>query len=649
MLSASVAQKTGQSPELIRAEDITKVFGAVKALKAGSLILRAGEVHALVGVNGAGKSTLSRIVSGHLRPTSGTLLFKGQPVDFRSPRDAMRAGISLVMQETCIADDMTVLENICLTSFAKPGRLDWQHMTRLATEVLETLGQGDRLPLHRRAGDLSMAQRQLIEICRALQEDAEVIIFDEPTASLSPDEVKNLFAVMRMLTARGKALVFVSHRLEEIFEITDRVTVMRDGKTVESDLCTADLDSRRLIRLMIGRDLEDIYDQSGGSQRSLTSKVLMEVKGLAVEKAVKDVSFSLHEGEILGLAGLVGAGRSETLEALFGLRKRSAGTLMLNGQPFSPSSARDAMRSGMGFIGEDRRRQGVIPDFSVTENLLLAHMGRCPAFLTNDAQHKAGIARLLGELDMPEHILRAPMLGLSGGQQQKVLFARWLLLKPTVLLLDEPTRGVDIGTRNTLYQLVRKIAEKGVGVVVVSSDFEELLGICDRIVVLSDGQSVAQAPADLFDRETLAMFAAPRSSAQGIHQVLSEMSQRYEASASWLQVEHGRVFCFDQANPLQIDTGIGPGSFPLLAQTQIPLALDAVSGVPCTDGELETVTHLLGNQNGHRFGVICLTRARALSDSGTEPLTQSATCLADALLANGLSHFQIIQASEVVS
>jgi ribose transport system ATP-binding protein/rhamnose transport system ATP-binding protein len=400
---------------------------------------------------------------------------------------------------------------------------------------------------------------------------------------------------------------------------------------------------------MIGRDLEDIYDQRCASARPLTPKVLLEVNGLAVEKSVRNVSFTLHEGEILGLAGLVGAGRSETLEALFGLRKRASGTLQLNGQPFSPSSPRDAMRSGVGFIGEDRRRQGVIPDFTVTENLLLAHMGRCPAFLINDAQHKAGIARLLGELDMPEHILRAPMLGLSGGQQQKVLFARWLLLKPKVLLLDEPTRGVDIGTRNTLYQLVRKIAENGVGVVVVSSDFEELLGISDRIVVLSDGQSVAQAPAELFDRETLAMFAAPRSSAQGIRQVLSDMAQRYTANVAWLQVEHGRVFCFDQVNPSAIDTGIGPGSFPLLAQTQIPQALLAISGESCNDGELESVTHLLGNQNGHRFGMICLTRARTSAVPGHEALAHSAARLAEALLAQGVSHFQIIEASEAAS
>ena len=591
--------------EVLRAEQVTKLFGPVRALKDGALTLRSGEVHALVGVNGAGKSTLSRIISGHLRRSEGWLRYKGADVDFAMPRDAMRAGISLVLQETSIAPDLSVMENLCLTHFGQRERLSWKAMRRRAEAVLEELRQAEHLPLHRRAGDLPMAQRQIIEIGRALQQDSELIIFDEPTASFSPTEVESLFEVMRLLRSRGKALAFVSHRLEEIFEITDCVTVMRDGRTVEADVPTKDLTPSRLIQLMVGREIANLYERGSAPAGARVQRdALLEVRHLASGTMVRDVSFTVHPGEILGLAGLVGAGRSETLETIFGLRRREAGTVTLRGQPFAAATPRDAIARGVGLIGEDRRRQGIVPDFSVAENLLLAHLGRDPGIHRRYDRHAAAIDALLAELDMPEHVLQAPILGLSGGQQQKVILARWLLLNPSVLLLDEPTRGVDIGTRNTLYQIIRKIAASGVGVVVVSSDFEEVLGLSDRVVVLSDGVSVAQADSALLDPEILTMYSAPRSSAQGLHDVLADLSAAFGATSYWLQIERGRVFCFDLVAHADADVGIVAGRFPPVGETAIANALDARGGTVVADGALGSVLLRLTNQSGHAFGYL---------------------------------------------
>jgi ribose transport system ATP-binding protein/rhamnose transport system ATP-binding protein len=634
--------------EILRAEHVTKLFGSVRALKDGSLTLRAGEVHAIVGVNGAGKSTLSRIVSGHLRRSEGTLRYKGEDVDFTMPRDAMRAGISLVLQETSIAPDLSVMENLCLTHFGQRERLSWKAMRRRAEAVLEDLRQTEHLPLHKRAGDLSMAQRQIIEIGRALQQDSDLIIFDEPTASFSPTEVESLFEVMRLLRSRGKALAFVSHRLEEIFEITDCVTVMRDGRTVEADVATKDLTPGALIQMMVGREIENLYERgSVPAHARVGSEPLLEVSHLASGAMVRDVSFTLHAGEILGLAGLVGAGRSETVETIFGLRKRDSGTVKLNGMPFVASSPRDAIARGIGLIGEDRRRQGIVPDFSVTENLLLAHLGRDPGMHRHYDRHFAGIDRLMAELDMPNHILLAPMLGLSGGQQQKVILARWLLLNPSVLLLDEPTRGVDIGTRNTIYQIIRKIAEKGVGVVVVSSDFDEVLGLSDRVVVLSDGVSVAQASSELLDSEILAMYSAPRSSAQGLHDVLRDLSARFGATSYWLQIERERVFCFDLVAHANVDVGIAAERFPLVNETSIPAALDARKpGAVVADGALQSVLLRLENQSGHSFGYVGVTAPAQSAALDPETIGNMMT---SSMAGHGVGQLVVVRAEEIAA
>ncbi|MDR5758767.1 sugar ABC transporter ATP-binding protein [Caballeronia sp. LZ035] len=619
--------------------DITKQFGVVKALSGCSLTLRRGEVHALIGVNGAGKSTLSRVVAGHIAKSSGRYLFNGREAAFTSPRQALAAGISIVMQETSIAPDMTVLENIALAEFGARGRADWRAMERKAAAALDFIEQ-PRALLGARAGNHSIAQRQIIEICKALYNDSELIIFDEPTASFSPLEVEQLFAVMRLLRARDKSLVFVSHRLEEILEITDLITVMRDGGTVAAGIPTHSITSRDLVQLMVGRDIQNVYDRAlatATSDRSL--QPILTVRHLAAAPRVHDLSFTLHRGEILGLAGLVGAGRSEALEAIFGLSKMQGGEVLLNGQPLTVHSPVDAIRAGLGMIGEDRRRQGIVPDLTVEENLLLAHLGRSKTVHTDYGKQRARVDALLKELDMPAHTRDVPILALSGGQQQKVLLARWLMLNPSVLLLDEPTRGVDIGARSTLYRIIRKVAASGVGVIVVSSDFEEALGLCDRIVVMSDGVSVAEVPANVLDPTILTMLSMPRSSARRMKRVLEDVSKAVDASAFWVQVEGGRAFCLDLAEPRPLALGIAPDRFPLVEETAVRalLAPDVADGVVVRDAAFTSVKHRLTNASGHAFGEIGIS----MPSPGDARLDHCATAITEALRKHDIAHIRL--------
>lgn len=626
--------------------DVTKQFGAVKALNGCHLTLKRGEVHALIGVNGAGKSTLSRVVAGHIPKTSGSYLFNGQQALFTSPRMALAAGISIVMQETSIAPDMTVLENIALAEFGTRGRIHWQAMERKAAAALDFIEQ-PRALLAMRAGNLSIAQRQIIEICKALYNDSELIIFDEPTASFSPLEVEQLFSVMRLLRERAKSLVFVSHRLEEILEITDVITVMRDGGTVAAGVLTPSITSRDLVQLMVGRDIQNVYDRTVASTvTESASPPVLEVRHLAAGPLVHDLSFTLRRGEILGLAGLVGAGRSEALEAIFGLRKMQRGDIVLNGKPLKPTSPIDAIRAGLGMIGEDRRRQGIVPDLTVEENLLLAHLGRSTAVHTDYGRQRAKVDALLKELDMPTHTRDVPMLALSGGQQQKVLLARWLMLNPSVLLLDEPTRGVDIGARSTLYRIIRKVAERGVGVVVVSSDFEEALGLCDRIVVMSDGVSVVEVPTNVLDPTILTMLSMPRSSARQMKGVLEDVSKAADATVFWVQVEGGRAFCLDLVEPRPLPLGIAPDRFPLVEETGLRalLAPNVADGAVIQDASITSVKYRLTNASGHTFGEIGIS----MPSPGNDRLGQSASAIVQSLLKHNIGHIRLAAEADAV-
>ncbi|MGS0897192.1 sugar ABC transporter ATP-binding protein [Burkholderia stagnalis] len=594
--------------DILIAKRIEKRFGPVKALDNACLNVRAGEVHALVGVNGAGKSTLSKIISGHYQKTSGNLSYQGKSTDFSSPRDAMEQGVSIVLQETSIAPDLSVLENLMLPRFATSGRLDWRQLRRDAAQALDEL-EATHLRLDERAGALSMANRQLVEIARAMLQQSRVLILDEPTASLSPGEVQHLFRIVRKLRADGKGLVFVSHRLEELFEISDCFTIMREGATVESDLPVSATNPSDLVERMVGRCVESLYERNRARVRRVAREALLSVEHLATDDCVRDVSFTLERGQILGLGGLVGAGRTETLETLFGLRKIRNGAIRVNGERFTPRHPRDAISRGMALLTEDRRGQGLIPEFSLRENLTLPLLGQ-PGKHLKEASAFGAIAQFLEDFDMPRHVVAAPITGLSGGQQQKMLLARWLLTKPKILLLDEPTRGIDIGTRSHIYSIIGQCAAEGVGVVMVSSDFEELLGMCDDIVVLSDGNSISTASSEIFDPRTLTMFAAPRASSRALHGVLEALTEDANTVAYWIDVEGGRVFCFDLVDLHGLPTGLSQSSFPRVEETKIPRALTNLSsGERRIDGAMQSILFEISNETGHSFGWLGVTYA----------------------------------------
>lgn len=604
------------TPEpVLKAVGIEKTFDRTRALTDAGLELRTGEIHGLLGANGAGKSTLSKVISGHVTRDSGELRYKGHSLNHRSTREALDAGIAIVMQETSLAPDLSVLENIFLPELGRKGRLSYASMRRRAGDVLASLGHKHALPLDWQVSRLAAAQRQLVEIAKALALDADLIIFDEPTASLSPSEVERLFDIMAKLRDSGRALVFVSHRLEEVFAITDRVTIMREGRTVVASRDTATLSQGDLIRHMVGQELGAIYATPGLADEAARGPVVFEVAGLSAPPSVRDVSFAVRRGEILGLGGLVGAGRSEAAEAIFGLRPRAAGRLSLNGREIAPRRPVDAVKAGIGFVAEDRRVQNIVPDLSVKENLLLAHLGAHRGFGLGYGRREREVQALIASLGLPrERLLDANMLNFSGGMQQKIIIARWLLLKPKVLILDEPTKGVDIGTRASIYAILRDISAEGVAIVVISSDFEELLGVCERIVVISDGTSIADLPSRVLDVAKLTLLAAPRTSMRRNTAVLRELTAACGGASFWTLLDGDALICLNTVvADADADPGLRPGEAKAIGETRIPAALARREPrfVAEADGSRSTMLVPMKSRRGHDLGWIGLTLAAA--------------------------------------
>ncbi len=594
---------------ILSARGVSKSFGSTRALSDARIDLRAGEVCGLLGANGAGKSTLSRIISGHIEKTGGEITFDGAPHSARTVRDALQIGIALVAQETCLAPDMTVLENIFLPELAQRGRLSYRTLRDKADGILARLGHEHALPLEAQVRDLSAAQRQLVEIAKALALDARLVIFDEPTASLSATEVERLFTIISRLRDQGRALAFVSHRMEEVFAITDRVTILREGACVVDDVETSTLTQGEVIRLMVGRDLGRIYKARQPPARTGSADVVLEVRNLRAAPWVRDMSFAVRRGQILGLGGLVGAGRSEAVEAIFGLRPLQAGEILVNGQLRTLRRPSDAVAAGLALVAEDRRAQSIVPDLTVRENLMLAHLGQHRGFGRGFGLRTARVEQLIERLGLPADRLDSSLLNFSGGMQQKIIIARWLLINPDVLILDEPTKGVDIGTRASIYEIMQEIADAGTAVVVISSDFDELLGICEHVVVVSDGLTIADLPADVLTPEKLTLLAAPRTSMARNTALLRRLSATLGGHAFWALIDNAEVICLaSEAAPHSPVTGLHPGQAIRAENTAIPKALLACAPVfVADDGGHSTLLVQMKGRRGHDLGWIGLT------------------------------------------
>jgi len=597
-------QQSSRADPLMTARKVSKSFGSTRALNSADLTLRPGEVVGLLGANGAGKSTLSRIVSGHIAPTGGEIMFGGTPLTLGSARDALGRGIALVAQETSLAPDLSVLENIFLPHLATPGRLSFAKLRLRASELLRGLGHEHVLPLDAEVRVLSAAQRQLVEIAKALALDARLVIFDEPTASLSSTEVDRLFDIMTRLKDDGRALAFVSHRLEEVFAITDRVTILREGNTIIEDVATGTLTQGDIIHAMVGRDIGTIH-----RPRTVTAadigETVFEVRNLRALPHVRDMSFSVRAGEILGLGGLVGAGRSEAMEAIWGLRPRQSGVIQVRGKAVPLRRPADAVHAGLGFVAEDRRAQSIVPDLSVRENLMLAVMGKHRSFGHGYGRRAEKVAALVAGLGLPADRLDTSMMAYSGGMQQKIIIARWLLTDPDILILDEPTKGVDIGTRASIYRLLQDAADAGLAVIVISSDFEELLGLAERIVVVSDGVTIADLPAARLTEEKLTLLAAPRTSTLRNQALLRRLADEHGCDATWTLIDGEETICLAQSGPPL--SGLRPGIAALAHETSIPTAIRTRGAAYAEDETRHTLLTQMTDRRGHDLGWIGLT------------------------------------------
>jgi ABC-type sugar transport system ATPase subunit len=403
-------------------------------------------------------------------------------------------------------------------------------------------------------------------------------------------------------------LAFVSHRLEEVFAITDRVTILREGRTVAEGVPTAGLTQADIIRHMVGRDIGNVY-RKASSAAANEQPVALEVIGLNAPPTVRDVSFTVRKGEILGLGGLVGAGRSESAEAIFGLRHRSGGRVLVGGKEIPPNNPIEAIRAGLGMVAEDRRAQNIVPDMTVGENLFLAQMGKHKGFGRGHSARRKQARDLISRLGLPDDRMDANLLHFSGGMQQKVIIARWLLIEPEVLILDEPTKGVDIGTRQAIYELLREVAERGIAVVVISSDFEELLGICERVVVVSDGYTIADLPASRLSEESLTLLAAPRSSAERNAAFLRDLVASHGGTAFWGLIDEDRFVCLSVATGKgDAPMGLAAGHVYLAHETEIPLALERRKpGMVTEEDGRSTLLTRLSNRRGHDLGWIGLS------------------------------------------
>lgn len=486
---------------MLRMRGIVKEFPGARALDGVDLEVRPGEVHCLLGQNGAGKSTLIKTLAGAHQPTAGEILIDDEPVTITDPVAALRLGIATIYQELDVVDGLTVAENIYLGhELARGGVTRRSDAARQTRQLLERLGHSEISP-HREVGSLPAAGKQIVSLARALSRDARIVIMDEPSAVLDSEEVGNLHRIVRELTAEGVAVVYISHRLEEIRQLGDRITVIKDGRTVATSLEVADTPTDDLIQLMTGRTVEYAFPERPGVPED--AEAVLEVHDLALGNVFSDVSLTVRAGEIIGLAGLVGSGRSEILETIYGARKATDGTVHVGGKRVR-SGVDAAVSAGMGLCPEERKSQGLLLDEPVYRNITLSTFARfARGGLLDEKSERAASREQVEALDLRPASVDRDARTLSGGNQQKALLARWLVHGCRVLLLDEPTRGVDVGARSEIYNLIRRLADDGAAVIVVSSEIPEVLGLADRVLVISDGRAVHEGRADDIDEHAV--------------------------------------------------------------------------------------------------------------------------------------------------
>ncbi|MFI5410997.1 sugar ABC transporter ATP-binding protein [Kaistia sp. UC242_56] len=489
---------------LVSLSAIKKNFGGVQALKGIDFDLRQGEVHALVGENGAGKSTLMRVLAGETTPSSGSISLFGKPVEFSGPHDATSHGISVIHQELALAPDLTVAENIFLGRL--PKFVNHRALRRDAHDLIHKLGFNIDPAIQ--VGSLTVAHQQVVEIAKALSNNSRIIVFDEPTAVLAGSDAERLLDIIRELRAAGTGIVYISHRLNEVFELSDRITVMKDGSHVET-LDTADASIDQIISDMVGRRMDALFPSKLGRE---AGELVLEARNVSLGRKVRDVSFSIRAGEVVGLGGLVGSGRTEVARVLFGADRAKSGSILVRGKPTRLHSPGDGVRASIGLVPEDRKMQGVILDAPIRVNCTLAKLRSVTRLGFLNVRKERRIATKLGaSMRLKAANVDAPVSNLSGGNQQKVALAKWFHADCELLILDEPTRGVDVGAKSEIYTIINDLAKSGKAVLVISSEHQELFGICDRILVMAEGAIVGELNAGEFTEERLLTLAMTRT------------------------------------------------------------------------------------------------------------------------------------------
>jgi rhamnose transport system ATP-binding protein len=504
MIDLAVSARASSDSEIpvLSLSGVSKSFPGVRALHDVSFGLKAGEVTAVVGENGAGKSTLVKILTGIYTPDAGQIFVGESARSFASPRESWAAGIAAIHQETVMFDELSVAENIFMGHMPGGGFIDWSEMRRRSVALLERIeadfGPDTQLKL------LSVAQKHMVEIARALSHEASVIIMDEPTAALSRNEIDDLFRIVAQLKAQGRAIVFISHKFDEIFRVADAYVCLRDGEMVGRGRI-ADIREADLVRLMVGRPIDQVFPK----RDIALGETVMEVEGLSNLTEFADIAFSLRRGEILGFYGLVGAGRSEVAQCLFGMSRPTRGRVRLNGRPIAPGSPSDAIAAGISYVPEDRQVEGAFLPMSIRENITLASIASHVSglFLRRASEREA--TRALGRrLDIRAANWEQQLGELSGGNQQKVVIAKWLAVRPKVIILDEPTKGIDVGSKAAVHDFIGELAEEGLAVILISSELPEIMGLADRVIVMQEGRVVSEFKRGAWSAEAIVSAAA---------------------------------------------------------------------------------------------------------------------------------------------